>query len=114
MDERLKDMTKEIDELCSKLNDERESMEHIEGKKLKLLREMISGIHKNSWTELVLYDLHSPSSSKVNILHEDIALDVLMLLYERYDEVYQSSQRTYNKYREEYLRLVKELNERTW
>lgn len=113
MDERLKDMTKEIDELCSKLNDERESMEHIEEEKLKPLREMLGGIHKNSWTELVLYDLHAPSSSEVHILHEDIALDALMLLYERYDEVYRSSQRTYNKYREEYLKLVKELNEWT-
>ena len=107
----MKDLVKEFDELCSNLNEVSEDMEHIENEKMKPLREMLSGMMKNSWTELVLYDLHEPSKSKVHILHEDIALDVLRLLYERYDEMYQSVQRTHDAYRDEMSKIVNGLNE---
>jgi len=106
---KMKESVNEFDELRSKLNDASECMEHIEEEKMKPLREMLSGILKNSWTELVLYDLHEPSK-EVHILHEDIAFDVLRLLYERYDEVYQSNQRTHDAYREEFFKQVNDLN----
>lgn len=110
---KLEDSVKEFDELCYKLNDASETLEHIENEKLKPLREMLSGMMKNSWTELVLYDLHEPSKSKVHILHEDIAIDVLRLLYERYNEVYQSTLRTHDAYRDSCLKIVNDLNKRT-
>lgn len=106
---KMSESVKKFDDLCSSLNEASEDLEYIENKKMKPLREMLSGMLKNSWTELVLYDLHEPSKSEVHITNAEIALDVLRLLYERYDEMYQSVQRTHDAYRDACIKIVTDL-----